>query len=123
MVKAIKAIPIAALAAAIAAVIAVAPAQAAIKHYDGTVKSVDSGSSTFKIVSESGRKIKFRVNRSTEFERIAGGFDGLKRGLAVEVDAKKKQNGLLARQVEPQGNDGGDDHGGDDNSGHGGDHR
>jgi hypothetical protein len=116
MVKPIRIIVLAALA--LAAVIAATPAQAAIKHYDGVVRAVDAKASTFKIRTEDGARAKFRVNRSTEFERIAGGFDGLKRGLAVEVDAKRTANGLLAREVETRRADGD----GGDNEGPGGDH-
>jgi cold shock CspA family protein len=75
-------------------------AQAALRHFDGTVLSKNSDARTFRIESENGRNVKFRVNRSTEFERVPGGFSGLHRGLKVEVDAKRTDRGLLARQVE-----------------------
>lgn len=100
------------------------PAGAAVKHYDGTV--LGTGQSSFRIETESGSKVKFEVTGRTEFERISGGFAGLERGLAIEVDAKQAGNGLIARQVEAQGGGGGgddhgDDHGGgnDDPPGHG----
>ena len=82
-------------------------AQAALRHFDGTVLSKNSDSRTFRIETEQGRNVKFRVNRSTEFERIQGGFSGLHRGLRVEVDAKRTDNGLLARQVEKHNRGGG----------------
>lgn len=97
-----------------------APAGAAVKHYDGTV--LGTGESSFRIKTESGSKVKFKVTGGTEFERISGGFAGLERGLAIEVDAKQTDGGLVARQVETQGGGGGgDDHGGrnDDSPGHG----
>src|SRR3954447_21134880 len=97
------------LVAALFGVLAVSQAQAALRHFDGTVLSKNSDSRTFRIETEHGRNVRFRVNRSTEFERIPGGFSGLHRGLRVEVDAKRTDNGLLARQVERhrRGGDGG----------------
>jgi Domain of unknown function (DUF5666) len=105
--------------------LAATPASAALKHYDGTVLGTNENANTFRIRTESG-KVKFKVNRRTEFERIRGGFAGLDRGDRVEVDAKRKRHRLVARQVEPQGgggadDNGGDDNGGDDNGGHGSD--
>jgi hypothetical protein len=91
-------------------------AQAALRHFDGTVLSKNSDTRTFRIRTESGNRIRFRVNNRTEFERIPGGFGGLKRGLRVEVDAKRTDNGLLARQVEKDRRGGG---GGDDGPHHG----
>lgn len=108
---------IAVLATAIAAIAAPA-APAAVKHYDGTVVSKDAGTKTFRIATQSGT-LRVKVNTGTEFERIAGGFGGLRKGLKIEVDAKQTSNGLLAIQVEPQGGGGGggDDSGGDDHGG------
>jgi hypothetical protein len=99
-------------------------AQAAIRHIDGTVLSKDSTERTFRIATQNGNRIRIQVNSSTQFERIAGGFGGLRKGLQVEVDARRTENGLVAVQVEPQGGGGGggDDDGGDDHgSGGGGD--
>lgn len=95
-------------------------AQAALRHIDGTVVSKDGSTQTFRISTQSGT-LRIKVNGSTDFERIAG-FGGLKKGLAVEVDAVTTAGGLLARQVETQGGGGGggDDSGGDDHSGGGG---
>ena len=90
-------------------VLAATSAHAALRHFDGTVLSKNSDERTFRIETEQGRNVKFRVNRFTEFERIDGGFSGLHRGLPVEVDAKRTDNGLLAVQVEkdrPGGNSG-----------------
>jgi hypothetical protein len=80
--------------------LAASEAQAALRHFDGTVLSKNRDARTFRIETENGRTKRFRVNRSTEFERIDGGFSGLHRGLRVEVDAKRTDRGLLARQVE-----------------------
>jgi hypothetical protein len=94
-------------------------AQAALKHVDGTVLSKDAGAGTFRITTQSGTRLRFKINSNTVIERIAGGFGGLRKGLAIEVDYLRTNNGLLARHVEPRGGGGGgggDDHGG----GHGG---
>ena len=97
------------LAAALFSALAASQARAALRHFDGRVLSKNSDERTFRIETEQGRNVKFRVNRFTEFERIDGGFSGLRRGLPVEVDAKRTDNGLLAVQVErdrPGGNSG-----------------
>jgi uncharacterized protein DUF5666 len=88
------------LVAALFGALAVSQAQAALRHFDGTVLSKNSEARTFRIETEHGRNVRFRVNRFTQFERIDGGFSGLHRGLRVEVDAKRTDRGLLARQVE-----------------------
>jgi len=97
-------------------------AQAALRHIDGTVLSKNSTERTFRITTQNGTDIRIRVNSTTRFERIAGGFGGLSKGLRVEVDARRTENGLLAVQVEPQGGGGGgeDDGGGDDHGSGGG---
>lgn len=114
-------------AALILGVLAV-PAQAALRHIDGTVVSKNSDNRTFRITTQSGSQVRIKVNGTTEFERIAG-FGALHKGLRVEVDAQQTSSGLVAKQVEPQGGNGGggggggDDSGGDDHGGggHGGD--
>lgn len=93
-------------------------AQAALRHVDGTVVSKDPGSRTFKISTQSG-SVRVSVNAGTEFERIPGGFGGLKKGMRIEVDAQRTGSGLVAKQVEPQAGGGG---GGDDGGGHHGGH-
>lgn len=104
---------------ALAAALLAPTAQAATRHIDGTVVSKDGSARTFRIATQSGT-LQIKVNGSTDFERIAG-FGGLKKGLAIEVDAVKTDNGLVAKQVETQGGGGGgdDDSGGDDHSGGG----
>jgi hypothetical protein len=105
-----------AVLATVTAAIAAPAAPAAVKHYDGTVVSKDAGTKTFRISTQSGT-LRIKVNAGTKFERIAGGFGGLHKGLKIEVDARRTGNGLLAVQVEPQGGGGG---GGDDSGGRGG---
>jgi uncharacterized membrane protein YgcG len=102
----------AALAGALAIGLLVAPAQAALRHVDGTVISKNSDNRTFKIRTQNGNSLRIKVNGVTVFERIAG-FGALHKGLQIEVDAQRTDSGLVAKQVEPQGGSGGggDDHG------------
>lgn len=95
------------------------PAQAALRHIDGTVVSKDASNKTFRVTTQSGAKVRIRVNSATVFQRIAGGFDGLHAGLAVEVEAKQTSNGLLAKHVETRGGgEGGGGGGHDDGPNH-----
>lgn len=96
-----------------------APAQAALRHIDGTVVSKSSDNRTFRISTQSGNTLRIKVNGTTEFERIAG-FGALHKGMRIEVDAQSTANGLVAKQIEPQGGGGNDDSGGDDHGGGGG---
>jgi len=95
------------------------PAQAALRHIDGTVLSKNDADRSFRISTQNGNRVRIKVNALTRFERIPGGFGGLHQGLRVEVDAKRTASGLVAVQVETRG--GGDDDGADDNGGGGGD--
>jgi len=102
----------AAVAGALMVGILALPAQAALRHIDGTVLSKNSDNRTFRIVTQNGNRLQIKVNGTTRFERI-GGFGALHKGLRIEVDAQPTDSGLLAKQVEPQGGGGGgDDHGG-----------
>jgi len=108
----------AALAATMTIGVLVSPAQAALRHIDGTVLSKNSDNRTFRLTTQSGQ-VRIKVTSSTDFERIAG-FGGLHKGLRVEVEAKTTSNGLVAVQVETRGGSGGggaDDNGGDDHGG------
>jgi hypothetical protein len=98
---------IAVIAAALTVGVLATAAQAAVKHYDGTVISKNSTAKTFRITTQGGSKLTFKVNGNTAFERIAGGFGGLRSGLAIEVGAIQTKSGLVAKQVEPQGGGGG----------------
>ena len=111
-------LPIAVVVAlAVVGLLAAGEANAALRHFDGTVLSKNRAEKTFRVNTQSGRVVEFRVNATTKFERIAGGFSGLHRGLAVQVDAKRTNRGLLARLVETRGGSGG--HGADDGPNHG----
>jgi len=100
-------------------------ANAVVRHIDGTVLSKNPDARTFRMRTESGRTLKLRVTRRTEFERISG-FGGLHRDLRIEVNAKRTDSGLVALKIETQGGGGGggsDDGPGDDHGsgGHGSD--
>ena len=107
---------LAAVAALALAVLAV-PAQAAVRHIDGTVVSKNADNHSFRIKTQSGNQVRIKVNSGTRFQRIAGGFGGLRKGLAVEVEAKSTPNGLVATQVETRGGGGADDNGGGSHGG------
>jgi uncharacterized protein DUF5666 len=98
------------------------PAQAALRHIDGTVGSKNASNHTFRLTTQSGNTVRVKVTSSTKFQRLAG-FGALHKGLRVEVDAKTTSDGLVATQVETRGGGGGggaDDTGGDDHGGGGG---
>jgi len=97
------------------------PAQAAVRHIDGTVLSKNASDNSFRIKTQNGNRIRIKVNANTRFERLSG-FGALRQGLQVEVDARSTANGLVAVQVETRGGSGGggDDDGGDDHGGSGG---
>jgi len=90
------------------------PAQAAVRHVDGTVVSKNAESHSFRIKTQSGSQVRIKVTSATKFQRIAGGFGGLHKGLAVEVEAKSTSSGLVATQVETRGGGGGGGGGGAD---------
>jgi hypothetical protein len=102
----------AALAAALMVGLFAVTAQGALQHIDGTVVSKNSDNRTFRISTQSGNKIRIKVNGTTKFDRIAG-FGALHKGMKIEVEAQSTANGLVAKQVEPRGSGGGgNDHGG-----------
>jgi hypothetical protein len=107
--------------AALALGVLALPAQAALRHIDGTVVSKNADNHSFRITTQNGNRVRIKVTSSTSFQRIAGGFGGLHKGLQVEVDAKSTANGLVATQVETGGGGGGgNDNGGGDDHGSGG---
>lgn len=107
-----------ALAAALMVGVLALPAQAALRHFDGTVVSKDTADRSFRISTQTGNRIRIQVNGKTQFERI-GGFGALHKGMRIQVDAQRTDNGLVAKHVEPQGGGGGES-GGDDHGGGGG---
>ena len=109
----------AALAAMLTVGVLALPAAAALRHIDGTVVSKNSGDRSFRISTQNGNRIRIKVNGRTQFERISG-FGALHKGMRIEVDARRTDSGLVAKNVEPQGGGGGDDSGGDDDGSGGG---
>ncbi len=98
-------------------------AQAAVRHFDATVISKSAAVKTVQVRTESGAKLTFKVTARTKFERIAGGFSGLSKGLAVEIDANNASGQWVATQIESgSSNSGGNESGADDHGGHGGGH-
>lgn len=107
------------LAGALTVGLFAAPAQAALRHIDGTVVSKNSDNRTFKLSTQNGNTVRIKVNGATRFDRLAG-FGALHKGMLIEVEAQPTDNGLLAKHVEPREGGGGGG-GGDDNGGsHGG---
>lgn len=113
-----------AICATLGAALFATGAQAAVRHFDATVIAKDSAAKTVKVRTESGAKLTFKVTAQTKFERIGGGFSGLTKGLAVEIDATNASGRWVATQIESQsgGGGGGDDSGGADHGGPGGGH-
>jgi hypothetical protein len=111
---------ISAVWAALGAVVFAGGAQAAVRHFDATVVAKSSAAKTVQVRTESGAKLTFTVNARTKFERIGGGFSGLTKGLAVEIDATNASGQWVATQIEAQSSGG--NGGGDDGGGHGGGH-
>jgi hypothetical protein len=114
-------VAIAALAATMILGAIAVPAQAALRHIDGTVVSKNTDDRSFKIRAQGGSQVRVKVTSRTKFQRIGGGFGGLHKGLAIEVEARTTSNGLVALHVETRGG-GGSGGGADDNGGgtHGG---
>jgi hypothetical protein len=107
------------LAGALTVGLFAAPAQAALRHIDGTVVSKNSDNRTFKLRTQSGSTVRIKVNGTTEFDRLAG-FGALHKGMQIEVEAQRTDSGLLAKKVEPREGGGGNGGGGDDHGGGGG---
>jgi hypothetical protein len=125
MRKRVSSIVVISAICALGVVVFAGGAQAAVRHFDATVVSKSAAAKTVQVRTESGAKLTFKVNARTKFERIGGGFSGLTKGLAVEIDANNASGQWVATQIESGssgGNSGGDDSGGDDHGRHGGGH-
>lgn len=81
------------------------PAQAAVRHIDGTVVSKNSENRSFQIRTQSGSQLRIKVTSTTKFQRLAG-FGALHKGLRIEVEAKSTSNGLVATHIETPGGGG-----------------
>jgi hypothetical protein len=95
------------------------PAQAALRHLDGTILSKNVSAKTVQISTQNGKQFRIKINANTVFQRISGGFAGLHKGIRVEVEAKQTDNGLLAKHIEPKESGGGGGGGADDPPNHG----
>ena len=89
-----------------------AAAGAATRQYEGTVRSVDRDSRTFRLHDSERGTIRIKVTRSTRFERLSG-FGALHAG-QTEIEAIVRRSGgrWIALEVERSG--GGGRHGCDD---------
>src|SRR3954462_2993371 len=86
---------------------------ALVRHYEGTVVSVNHDARTFRLRDTERGTVRIKVTSSTRFERIAG-FGALKAGMKrVESRVRRSGGGWTAIVVERSG--GGGRHGGDDN--------
>lgn len=92
------------VAIALLGAIVASPAGAALRHIDGTVVSKNAREHSFRLSTQSGTLV-IRVDSTTVFQRLSG-FGALHKGLAIEVDAKKTAEGLLAERVETRGGGG-----------------
>ena len=105
-------------ALAVTMILGALPAQAAARHIDGTVVSKNADTHSFELKTQTGGRVRIKVTPKTKFQRIAGGFGGLHKGLAIEVEAKTTSNGLVATHVETRGGHSGSGGGADDGPHH-----
>jgi hypothetical protein len=112
---------VAAVGAALAMVVSATGAQAAVRHLDATVISKDTSTKTVQVRTQSGAKLAVKVTSRTKFDRIAGGFAGLSKGMAIEIEANNASGDWVAVKIEPRSGGGGGG-GADDSGGHGGGH-
>jgi hypothetical protein len=83
---------------------------AAVRHFEGTVVSVNRSAKTFRLRDSERGTVTVRVTGSTRFQRIAG-FSALKRGMTrVEATVRRSNGAWVATSVERSG--GGGRHGG-----------
>jgi hypothetical protein len=93
-------------------------AQAAVKHYEGTVVSVDRVDGSFRLRDSERGTVRINIKSSTRFERIAG-LDALKAGMKrVEATVRRSAGAWVATKVERSG--AGGRHGGADDGARGG---
>jgi hypothetical protein len=102
-----------AVATAAPPAVSTAPAtQAAARHFEGTVLSVNRSARTFRLRDVQRGTVTVKVTSSTRFQRV-GGFAGLRAGLTrVEAVVRRSNGAWVASLVERSG--GGGRHGGND---------
>jgi hypothetical protein len=114
---------ITAVCAVLGAALLAGGAQAAVRHFDATVVAKDASAKAVRVRTQGGATVTVKVNARTRFERIGGGFAGLAKGMAIEIDATKSGGAWVATQIEPRSGGGGQEGAGDDHGGsHGGGH-
>ena len=88
-----------------------APAtQAATRHFEGTIVSVNRSARTFRLRDSQRGTATIRVTSATRFQRV-GGFAGLRAGLTrIEATVRRSNGAWVATFVERSGGGGG--HGG-----------
>jgi hypothetical protein len=90
-----------------------AASAATVRQFEGTVVSVNRDNGTFRLHDSERGTVRIRVTSRTRFERIAGGFSGLKAGMQrIESTVRRSGGRWVASEVERSG--GGGRHGGDD---------
>jgi hypothetical protein len=89
----------------------VAPAtQAAARHFEGTIVSVNRSARTFRLRDSQRGTVTIKVTSSTRFQRV-GGFAGLRAGQTrIEAVVRRSNGAWVASSVERSG--GGGRHGG-----------
>ena len=92
-----------------------AGAVARIGHFDGKIVSIDRSARTVAVRDDESNTKRVKVTGSTRFERIAG-FAGLRRGMDVEVTARRSGGRWQATEIERRRAEG-DRRGGRDDSG------
>jgi hypothetical protein len=121
LTKKIAVAAVAAQCAALGGAVASAPAATApLRHFEGTVLSVDGGARTFRLRDAQRGVVRVKVTSTTRYQRVAG-FAGLHAGLTrIEVTVRRIDGAWRARLVERSG--GGGRHGVSDDAGgrHGG---
>jgi hypothetical protein len=102
------------MTASLAALAGPASSGAAVaRHFDATIISKNAVTRTFTADVQNRGVMRFKVTRSTRFERVAG-FAGITRGRELEVIAKRSNGRWVAIEVEVSGRGGNGGRGNDD---------
>ena len=104
---------IAALAIAVGPGTAAGKSKPGLRSFHGTVGVVAKADRAFRLRRSGRSTLRFSVNRSTAYERVSG-LAGLRRGLRIEVKARRVNGAWVARKIETEA---GDDDAGDDKGG------
>jgi len=90
-----------------------APAtQAATRHFEGTIVSVNRSARTFRLRDSQRGTVTIKITGNTRFQRV-GGFAGLRAGMTrIEANVRRSNGAWVATFVERSG--GGGRHNGSD---------